>query len=81
MVVREIITEYLEANGYGGLYADECGCLIGDLFPCDGPCDDCKPGYKVPCDPKTCPADGDCEWHIGPKQLHTYEAETNKAIL
>ncbi|HUX47305.1 MAG TPA: hypothetical protein VMV58_04765 [Desulfosporosinus sp.] len=76
--VREIITDYLKANGFDGLYAEECGCQISDLFPCDGPCDDCKPGYKVPCDPKTCQAYGDCEWHIGPKQLHTYEEETNK---
>jgi len=76
--VRQIVTKYLKDNGFDGLYAEECGCQISDLFPCDGPCDDCKPGYKVPCDPKTCQAYGDCEWHIGPKQLHTYEEETNK---
>jgi len=76
MDVRQIITEYLKANGYDGLYHDECGCFLDDLAPCDRPLN-CKPGYKSPCNPKTCPEKCGA-WHIGPKQLHTYEAETDK---
>ena len=80
MDVREIVEEYLKANGYDGLYSEGCGCQASDLMPCDMPCEDCQPGYKVPCDPKTCPAYGDCEWHIEPKQLHIRndKAETLK---
>lgn len=47
MKVKEIIIEWLKNNGYDGLYdPGECGCLIGDLFPCGGDCFDCLPGYK-----------------------------------
>lgn len=68
MTVKEIVKEYLLAKGFEGLYAECCGCKIDDLMPCccEG-IEDCEAGYKVPCDPETCPADGDCEWHIGPK--------------
>ena len=69
MTVKEIVKEYLLAKGFEGLYADECSCEVSDLMPCfccEGS-DGCEPGYKSPCDPETCPADGDCEWHIGPK--------------
>lgn len=49
--VREIITAYLTANGYDGLWADEdCGCKLGHNFmPCDE-CGigDCRPGYIQP---------------------------------
>ena len=47
--VKEIVTQYLKANGYDGLFnPNECGCMIGDLFPC-GCCDgSCLPGYKGP---------------------------------
>jgi hypothetical protein len=45
--VKEIVAEYLKANGYGGLHNDECGCFDDDLIPCDGPCDSCQPAYKV----------------------------------
>jgi len=51
MTIREIITEHLKANGFDGLcnpYGD-CGCLLGDLMPCDEPdVDECQPGYKGP---------------------------------
>lgn len=38
----------LRANGFDGLWNGdlECGCFLGDLFPCDGPCDECRPGFK-----------------------------------
>lgn len=51
--VRDIVTAYLEANGYDGLYAkydDEeailCSCHVGDIFPGDV-CHShsCRPGY------------------------------------
>jgi hypothetical protein len=69
LTVLDVVGEYLTANGYDGLYnpVAECACPTDDLSP--GTClvEDCMPGYKVPCDPETCPADGDCEFHIGPK--------------
>jgi len=70
MTVKEIVTEYLKANGYDGLCGFECGCLIGDgLMTCaememGDQIPDCVPGYKAPCDPSTCPAFGECEWHV-----------------
>lgn len=45
--VKEIIENHLKANAYDGLCSDECGCVIGDLFPCgfEG-VERCKPAYK-----------------------------------
>jgi hypothetical protein len=73
MTVKEIIEKYLKDNGYVGLYCDECCCDIENLMCCtgfydSGPRSDCMPGYKCECDPETCLADGDCEYHIGPKE-------------
>jgi hypothetical protein len=54
MNVREIIEDYLEANGYTGLVNEEipCGCLSGDLEPgTDCMCGDaCEAGYVHYCD-------------------------------
>ncbi len=68
MNVKEIVSEYLKANGYDGLYTDDCGCWLTDLFPCGENFEDCKPGYEVPCGWET------GNWHddpnskcIGPK--------------
>lgn len=50
--VKEIIKEYLEKNGYGGLYgADchDCACSLDDLMTCDEPGVDCTPGYRGAC--------------------------------
>jgi hypothetical protein len=53
MNVREIVREYLIANGYTGLYRgglidEPCGCGLGALFPCDGDgCDECQPAYYI----------------------------------
>ena len=67
--LREIITAWLTANGYDGLYSRECGCRLNDLIPCDEPdINDCAAGYLAPCDPETCENGGGCEWHIGPKK-------------
>jgi len=70
MTAREIIKQHLEENGFDGLYTDDCGCFNGDLAPCGESCSfECEAGYKVPCDPKTCPAGGECGFHIGPKEV------------
>jgi len=54
MTVKEIIKKHLIDNGYDGLYDSQqgcdCGCMIDDLIPCDGPSDHCYPGYKIDCD-------------------------------
>ena len=69
MEAREIIKQYLIANGYDGLYSFDCGCTVDDIAPCSDSCFyDCKAGYKTPCDPETCPADGKCDFHIGPRK-------------
>jgi hypothetical protein len=76
MNVKEIVLQWLKANGYDGLFIDDCGCVLDDLMPCaaayygDGGCDGCVPGYKVPCPGKPeCENDrGVCPFHIGPKK-------------
>ena len=45
MNAKKIIKNYLEENGYDGLYTDGCGCRKHDLFPCDSVPNRCKPGY------------------------------------
>ena len=66
--VREILEKWLKDNGYDGLYTDSCQCVVGDLADCGEPCSFyCKAGHKIPCDPETCPVDGDCDFHIGKK--------------
>ena len=64
MTAFDIVKKYLEDNGYEGLCGDECGCELADLFPCGEFGGDCVPGYKVPCDPEECPAEGKCAWHM-----------------
>jgi len=61
MELREHLEEWLRREGYDGLYADECGCVIGDLAPCEGCPLDCEPGVRV--DP---PPDGYDLW-VGPR--------------
>lgn len=55
MNVREIITDYLKANGYDGLCTIGCGCGIDNLAPCD--CcniDECIPAHKKVCNGDNC---------------------------
>ncbi len=53
--VRDILRDWLKANGYDGLYHDvDCACLIDDLAPCGGDCMGCHVGYKHPCRPEDC---------------------------
>ena len=47
--LREIVKEWLKANGYDGLAGDCCGCFINDLFPCDNPNENCVAGYSREC--------------------------------
>jgi len=76
MNVRQIVKQFLLANGYDGLYNDDCGCALDDLIPCGSESlSTCEPGYKIPCDPETCSANGDCPWHIGPSPAMTAEVE------
>jgi len=43
---QEIAEAWLKDNGYSGLVTEGCGCVIGDLFPCDGGLAvNCCPGY------------------------------------
>ena len=47
MSIEDIIRTYLEAAGFDGLYSDDCGCWLGDLFPCGEPnIRECYAGYK-----------------------------------
>jgi len=45
MNIKEIITKYLTENGFDGLCGEECGCQLGDLFPCESISPNCEPGY------------------------------------
>jgi hypothetical protein len=70
MNVLGIVKEWLESHRHDGLYNPDacCGCQVSDLAPCGGEdVAECLPGHKIPCDPETCDADGDCPWHIGVK--------------
>lgn len=67
MNVKAMVKQWLEDNGYDGLYCDigECGCSKDDLFPCyrEGIAS-CKPGYKEACTKDNCPEGGGCAYHI-----------------
>lgn len=65
MTIHEIVTEYLKARGYDGLYRpDQCACVLDDLMPCGEPSPDCEVGYKVPCH-GDCEFGDHCDWHVG----------------
>ena len=57
LAAREIIAQYLRANGYDGIGRDEddCACLVDDLGWCGGILPECYAGYRVPCE--TCEQD------------------------
>lgn len=67
LTVKDIIKDYLVANGYDGLYTDDCGCCCEreNLMPCyDGDYMlNCKPGYKCTCN-KPEDSDSPHRWHI-----------------
>ena len=64
-----MLEEGLARSGYDGLYADDCGCKIGDLMPCGSfaNLDWCEPGVlsKGPCN--NCSGGNACDFHIGPR--------------
>ncbi|RLI68626.1 hypothetical protein DRO91_08760 [Candidatus Heimdallarchaeota archaeon] len=73
MNIKNMVTGFLSAKGYSGLYnlEMECGCAIEDLMPCESMSGDCKAGYKRFC--KGCKdIDYDfcemIEWCIAPKK-------------
>ena len=64
MNIKTIIKEYMEANGYDGLYSPDydCACAIYDQRPCDENCLDCEVGYQNDC--KSCTQKADCDNRI-----------------
>lgn len=65
--VRQIVGEWLVANGYDGLVAEdrECGCLVDDLSPCGG--DDimnCEAAYRGECYGECQCEEGGCDFHM-----------------
>lgn len=62
VTVKKIVADFLEANGYDGLFLPEvCACKKDDLAPCDEHISmQCQAGYLTPCD---C-GDPDHDWHI-----------------
>ena len=79
--VKEIVKEYLEKNGYDGLYNENgaCGCLTDNLNPCGEPFDECKPGYRGACTGLEC--DGDCDWHIYGDKADALRADEERAAV
>lgn len=69
ITVKFIVEKYLKENGYDGLYQpDSCACEVDDLMPCDGDVMGCEAGVKTECsEDDYCPADGRCDFHIGPR--------------
>ena len=64
--VRQIIASYLLIGRFDGLAGDECGCALGDLFPCDSCPDQCEPGYRWECEGcKVGESDESCEFVYG----------------
>ena len=63
MNVRQIISDYLKANGYDGLYNSiGCGCGINDMIPCQDCCiDNCEPAYHHEC--KDCQDKDNCDMY------------------
>lgn len=49
MNVKEIVVIWLKRHKFDGLYSEDCGCSIDDLFLCGGQgmFENCKPGVKT----------------------------------
>jgi hypothetical protein len=79
MNVKEIVKEYLEKNGYDGLYNvdGECGCPKDSLLPCSESFDQCCPGYRGACD-GSCD-DPPCDCHIYINKGDALAADKEKA--
>lgn len=72
--VLAMVRDRLIADGYDGLYCDNCGCDIAHLAPCDSIGEDCRAGFKVPCD---C---GECNWHIRGERPFLAALEGNTSV-
>lgn len=57
--VEQIVKEWLITNGYTGLFQDECGCPVNDLFICGEVNGECEAGYQQLCKPEDCRSDED----------------------
>ena len=42
---KQIVKTYLQAEGFDGLYTEDCGCGLGDLMPCGEFRTECVPAY------------------------------------
>jgi hypothetical protein len=64
--VKDIVREYLDANGFDGLYEEygECACEREDLEPCCEMKSSCTPGYRVDYPERDCPCGEGCDYHI-----------------
>jgi len=70
---RVAVREWLERNGYDGLWNADipCGCLNKDLMPCGDNPEDCEPGHRTEVSADElcgCDGQGSKHWHIGGKQ-------------
>ena len=54
MDCKEIVVEYLKANGFDGLAGEGCGCSIEDFGCCDESFGDCVPAYARKCIGEQC---------------------------
>lgn len=67
MNVKEIVTKYLEDNGFDGLMDDyDCVCDLNDLMPCVERSILCEPAVIIPCKKENCHdwCEGDCDNHL-----------------
>jgi len=66
VTVKTLVNVELQFGEWDGLYNEQgdCACLISDLSPDTCMTEDCRAGYKVPCD---C-GEGH-EYHIVPERL------------
>ncbi len=49
MIVKAIVKEHLDANGFDGLFLSDggCACKKEELAPCENVGLKCKPGYLL----------------------------------
>jgi hypothetical protein len=69
MTLKQIVQRWLTENSYDGLYHQdgECACATDNLMRCGEPGENCKAGYRQPCD-----CGEGCDFHIGKeKQVDT----------
>lgn len=66
-----IVKQYIEQNGFGGLFSPhyECACEKEDLAPCGEIQSTCEPGYRSAC-PDEC---GDHAFHISRDRGMSYD--------